>query len=712
MIITNVSITNYRGIKEDSFQPSPMTCIIGENNAGKSTVLIAISLFFSGSSLSRADFYDEENEINIELEFSHITDSDLLRLTEEHRERIKTVIIDGKLRLVRLYDIDGKSNLFCKRTGPKDPRFSENVISDLLKGKKGNQISESLKDLLPEYADRLDELKTQKAGKEKINKIIEELDESELEMKISNLPTGIDNSIKYFLPEPIYIAAVKDLKDDVKTKESTTFGKLLGILLRFLESTPEFDEIANSFDKLHGLLNRVENDEGLTDNRIKQIVSIESQIENYLKENFPKVQIEINVPKPELKQVFSNSKIYINDGVKDTIETKGDGIKRALTFSLLRTYVDQLKEQKKRKLIEKNEGEEIIEIKGQPYIFLFEEPELYLHPNAQKRLFDALESLSQENDQVFTTTHSPLFFSADSTGTFIKVKKRYPKEYKPFGSLLTINLNKEVSYKDAFQILCYENNTPAFFANKVLLVEGDSDLIYLKELSKAMNSNWNFDNHNIPIVRIQGKSNIKRFTEFYERFETKVYALLDLDMLIDGFEKFDCSEEAKTKRVEMLTKVDQLAEENLLEPDLKKSKIREITRRYTWKEKYKRLKEIAEKIKNNAELTEEDFSDIEYLFLEETNNLRRQILESEDGELDEKYDLLELLRKENLFVLSKGAIENYYPEGVEGSDKPTKAINAITKLKENQNLNEFLPKVKVGGAQICEMEQIFKQIFS
>ena len=71
------------------------------------------------------------------------------------------------------------------------------------------------------------------------------------------------------------------------------------------------------------------------------------------------------------------------------------------------------------------------------------------------------------------------------------------------------------SYKDAFQIICYENSTPAFFSKKVLLVEGDSDFIFLKGISKLINESYCFDKRNIPIVRINGKMNIKRFNNFY-----------------------------------------------------------------------------------------------------------------------------------------------------------------------------------------------------
>ncbi|TRX51742.1 AAA family ATPase [Fulvivirga sp. M361] len=709
MNISRVRIDNYRGIKEAHFFPSPLTCVIGENNAGKSTILVAVSLFFSGSTISKSDYYNIENEVYIELEFTDISDEDLLRLSPEHKPRIEEIIIDGRLTLVRLYDQDGKSKLYCKKLGPKDSRLSEDNINNLLKGKKGADISSNLITLLPEYESQLNDLKTQKAAKEKIESIVNNLTSDDLEMQITNLPTGIENSITNFLPEPIYIAAVKDLKDDVKTKESTTFGKLLGILLRFLENTKEFEEISNSFERLHGLLNIVETDEGISDDRIQQIITIERQMENYLKENFPKVQVEISVPKPELKQVFSNSKIFIDDGVKDTIDTKGDGIKRALTFSLLRTYVDQLKEHKKQKFEEKNEGE-TLEVNSQPYIFLFEEPELYLHPNAQKILFEALESLSNEQNQVFVTTHSPLFFSANSTGSFIKVKKEYPIDGKPYGKLIAVNLERDLAYKDAFQILCYENCTPAFFANKVLLVEGDSDLIYLKELASTLNPNWNFDNHNIPIIRMSGKSNLKRYTNFYEHFEVQVYSLVDLDMLIDGFDKYSVAEEILLKREELLSKLDHIAESNEFEADLKKSKIKELTRRYTWKEKYERLKQLAECVKEGHTLSENDKSDIDYLFAEESNNLRRQVLGYSEGDLDLKHELLRDLREINIFILSKGVIEDYYPSEVTGDDKPTKALSAVNLIKEMDDLT-FLPKTRIDNNEVCELSEIFRQIF-
>jgi putative ATP-dependent endonuclease of the OLD family len=718
MHISFIKIKNYRGIKSDHFEASPFTCAIGENNAGKSTILLATSLFFSGTTLGKSDFYNIEESIEIEVTFVDIDEKDIMRLSPEHRERINEIIEDGKMILTRRYGTDGRSELLCSRPTPKDPRFGKNLINELLKGKKGKEISINLILVFPEYKTALENLSTQKEAVSKLDEIISTLLPEDLELKLAPLPTGIDNSISKFLPEPIYIAAVKDLKDDVKSKETATFGKLLSILMRFLENSIHFDEISQSFNKLHSLLNIVREEEQEIDKRIDKLQNIEKQIGTFLAENFPKSKVEIDIPKPELKQIFSNARILIDDGVRDLIETKGDGIKRSVTFALLRTYVEQLKEQKKEiaaakksEITDSEEVELIEEVNEQPYLFLFEEPELFLHPNAQKILFEALENLTTEKNQVFVTTHSPLFFSPQTTGSFIKVVKEYPATGKPYGTFLTVNLLKEIQAKDAFQIICYENNMAAFFSNKVLLVEGDCDLIYFKEVARLLNSEWNFDNKNIPIISINGKSNVKRFIDFYTFFHIKCYCIVDSDALIDGFEKFEVSDEIKQKRSTLFSTIDKLADNKNIQADLPRKKIIEMVNRYTWKEKYNQLKLITQKIRNREMVTDDELIEIDYLFAEENNNKRMQIFTDKEIILEGKSELLDELRKQNIFILSHGAIESYYPNGITGEDKPTKALNAIKFLRSQTDCKKHLPTIRINENDVCELELIYKKIF-
>jgi putative ATP-dependent endonuclease of the OLD family len=722
MQISKVQISNYRGIKNDEFNSSTFVCVIGENNAGKSTILLAISLFFSGTSLNESDFYDLSEPVIIEITFINIEEGDKKRLHDEHKERINEVIIDGELTLTRRYYPNCRAELLCKRLSPKDGRFSKEVVSGVIKGKKGKEIEQGISSILPDYAEYFKGLTTQTAVFSKVDEIISTLPTEDLEFKLAPLPTGIPESIYSFLPEPIYIAAVKDLKDEVKTKESTSFGKLLGILLKSLEGSEDLKGILGSFDQLHGLLNRINTDTGIEDRRIELLKSMETLISTYLKENFPRAEIELEIPKPELKQVFSNARILIDDGVKDLVKTKGDGLKRSVTFALLRSYVEHSKAQKKKNIAEQlkpttelEEGVDVvveIEEIPQPYVFLFEEPELFLHPNAQLILFEALEKLTQIGNQVFVTTHSPLFFSPRATGTFVKVIKQYPDKGKPFGKLITVNLLEEKDAKDAFQIICYENNAAAFFSHKVLLVEGDSDLIYLKAVAKILNEDWSFDYRNIPIISIDGKSNVKRFIEFYQSFGIRVFSLLDADAMIEGFEKFDVPAEITHKRSDLLAILDGIAEERQLRAIMKAAKIKELVRRYTWKQKYENLKTLARKVTGGQALTEDEIIEIDYLFAEEDNSLRRQVFTDVTIHIPQKDALLCELMSYDIFVLSKGAIESYYPPDVTGADKPTKALKAIEILKGANNLHELLPRIRHNDEDKCELRLIFSNIFA
>lgn len=711
MKISMVKIKNYRGIKDDEFEASKFVCIIGENNAGKSTTLLAISIFFSGTTLKESDFYNAQEPIYIELTFSEIVEGDLKRLTIEHRERISGIIASDQLTLTRVYyPNNGKIEILCNRYAPKDNRFDKDTISGMLKGKKGKEIEKSISLLFPEYANDFLGIITQAAVNTKIEEIISKLSPDDLELRLAPLPTGIDASIKYFLPEPIYIAAVKDLSDEVKAKDSSSFGKLLGILLKTLEKSKDLEEILGSFNQLNGLLNRIDSDTGILDDRIDLLKSIESLISGYLQENFPKTNIELEIPKPELKQLFSNTRIIIDDGVRGFVDTKGDGLKRSVTFALLRSYVEHSKNQKAKKIIASEEEENQEEILEQPYIFLFEEPELFLHPTAQLVLFEALEKLTQIGNQVFVTTHSPLFFSPRATGTFIKITKQYIQGIKPFGKLTTINLLSEMDAKDAFQIICYENNTAAFFSSKILLVEGDCDYIYIKEVAKKVNEDWCFDYRNIPVIKIDGKSNVKRFKDFYSRFNIEVFVLLDADAIIDGFELLNVSDEIKAKRNILLQVLDKIAIERGLVPSIKGKKVKEIVGREKWKERYYKLKGYAIRVKAGEALNENEIEDIDFLFAEEENNVRRQVF-TNPLPIKEKYELLSDLRDCNIFVLSKGAIESYYPENVQGADKPSKALDAISILNGHQNVKDFLPKVMHHEVEHCELELIFSKIF-
>ena len=72
--------------------------------------------------------------------------------------------------------------------------------------------------------------------------------------------------------------------------------------------------------------------------------------------------------------------------------------------------------------------------------------------------------------------------------------------------------------------------------------------------------------------------NTKRFYDFYKHFDIEVYSLLDLDILIDGFDKLELGKnnsELQDLRNNLLNKLDQICEEQGIESRINGSMISE-----------------------------------------------------------------------------------------------------------------------------------------
>jgi hypothetical protein len=227
----------------------------------------------------------------------------------------------------------------------------------------------------------------------------------------------------------------------------------------------------------------------------------------------------------------------------------------------------------------------------------------------------------------------------------------------------------------------------------------------------VLNIDWNFETKNIPIIRIYGKSNIKKMKEFFINFNIDILTILDRDALFDGFELLDVTEETQIVRNKFIDFLDKYILENMIEANVSADKIKECVRRYSWREKYNQLKMICERVRNEEHIGEEDVNIIDFLFESETQDKRRTAL-NKIGEFDEFKSLLAILREQKIFVLSKGCVEDYYPNEVVGNDKPTKAFNACKLVDTAQAVRDSCSIVKVGDSNISEFDCIFQSIFA
>ena len=700
MVVSSLRIQNFRGLKELTIHPSSSTCIIGKNNAGKSSVLMAMDTAMGMQRPMPTDFYHDSDQMVVEMQIDGILETDLNRLVKEHKDKVRSYVFDNGVSLRYIANLHDKPKIEVLQKFPANEILRK--AEEAVKGMRVPALKEFIAENLPDYADKFEDLKGITDFKERLLQIKDALPDEELTSEFAPLGTGIPTSITQLLPEVIYVPAVKDLGAETRTKESAAFGKLIKLILRQIEESEVFKKFQNSFAELNKLLNKSTSDEE-EDKRISDLAWIESTLQKYLGEHFAETSVSIKIGSPELKHVLGNAEIYVDDGVETLIENKGDGIKRAMLFSLIRTYVD-LQRKIGNKGKDKEEGTRI-----RPYLFLFEEPELFLYPSAQHKLFSAICDLKDFGHQVIITTHSPIFLRPGATTNFVKLRK-VNLEGLLCTRALSLDLTTDLSAKNAFKLICYENNAVALFADKVLLVEGDTDQAYLPGIAKLLNSEWDFDQPGVAIIQTGGKQSVGMFRKFFHHFEVDTYVIVDADALADGYKKLGLPEEL----VQECGNIQQLLDEYQGKGDVgvvDGKKAKSFFEQYTWVQKHERLMQVCENLHAGKPPTDEDLHFVKHLKSGKKQFKKRAAILDRNYEQARLDDLFDKLRRERVAILSHGDIEQYFPPGeITGQGKPERALAAVELASKKDVLD--LPKTVIDGKPHCELTAIFSHFFA
>lgn len=725
MRLGELTIENYKALKDIRVPLSRFVCFFGENNAGKSSVLQALKLLIDGGTLNSSHFYDATRSVRVQLTINDITEADVQRLAEEHRAKVAGMLRNGTLVLARIFESDKKSSLKHVARLPKDPRFNESELSELLAGKVSNEMRAAIEKRFPELEGKTKEITKIGDMRAAVYGLAADLPDDQTEPRDKALETGIDASVLALLPEPIYIPAVKDLSDDVKTAATTPFGRILKVLLDVI--APKLAEQQVLFDGLNAKLNRVMTPDGQVseDQRLSEIKLIEATVEKFIQESFSEVRLRIEMPPPKLQTILSGAQIIVDDGVEGLIDTKGDGLKRAVVFSILRSYVELNRPGKLLPIPTLPPGEAAVQMEPipvaqalpapRPYLLLFEEPELYLYPKAQQILFEAL-SLFSKTHAVLVTTHSPAFFGPDGTTLFVKMRKnsgqQAPQKPSSRANLVDVSIGDA---RDQFQLVCYENNNIAFFADRVVLVEGDSDFIVVPHIANLLRPGWATGRTPTRFAKIGGKSNIVRYKAFFERFGMTVFVLTDLDFLLGSeYSKVVTMESLRQQRNALLASVDAYIDANggFGEPDAKhvKNAVEKADVHALWR----RAREVKERYDKGTANANELAEAINAFFAWEKYWPRREVLEQPPSNAmrSEIVALITALRAYGIFVWEKGAIEDYYPAGVVGDGKPAQAIDCCSKVKTIAEARALcaIDHLDSKGAPVSEFDAIFSYI--
>lgn len=186
-------------------------------------------------------------------------------------------------------------------------------------------------------------------------------------------------------------------------------------------------------------------------------------------------------------------------------------------------------------------------------VYIFEEPETFLHENFEEYFYSLLEKLA-ENNQVIITTHSKKFVNIFETGTIIRLNNNETTDHKTIcnqkrmDQALIDNINKKVLLDGEWnEILRYPDQYWSYmkaiepniwliaFSKKIVIVEWPHDLLaYKTAFGKKLLDDWYITNSLwylwVNIVCVHNKSLIWPLLYICKILGTQAFAVFDSDL--------------------------------------------------------------------------------------------------------------------------------------------------------------------------------------
>jgi len=499
-----------------------MVTLLGPNNHGKSNLLSALEFGLSTSAKPvEQDFFayrdSNDNELWIEMTFHELTEQE--KNTFKRYVLFDDTICIRKTARLTTNGIEVTYNGYVEQ--PNEEWLQAEKAADYT---SRDQISGTpLKDLVPQTG-RLTKTNIVEAQQKYIQAHKGELTfkrtlEQEPLLGQKNVAGGI-------LPEFYLIPAVRDLTDEIKVKATTTFGRLLNrAVSEMAQRDPRFVEARKRLEEVVASLNTRDAEEG----RSNQLAELEKSIEEELQSWGVKVNIEVTPP--ELERLFElGTDIHLNDGVETSADRKGHGLQRAMMFALLRLWAKVIRSDRQMD----TEAQVTPRKQSDSVIFAMEEPELFLHPHAQRKLSASLRDIAETAEhQVFVCTLSTHFVNVERYKEIAIITKENPQEGSR-ARQCTDELfagDNLAERKKRFHMAQWINpdRGEMFFAKRVVFVEGETEKVIFPFLAEKLGM---FDPE-VSIIDCGSKHNLPLYMEIANAFKIPYLVIHDEDPLPD-----------------------------------------------------------------------------------------------------------------------------------------------------------------------------------
>lgn len=375
MKLETVILKNFRGYKGEHRIPiNDLTAIIGKNDAGKSTILEALDVFFNGSPKDTSDlcvFRDPSDDFFwIGCEFSDFPETLILdenaptSLKDEH-------LLNKNGNLEIIIKIDCSSGTISAKN------IKKYFISNYPKIKELDILFEKKQPALQKLITS--------------NSLEDDCNQNENPSMRKALFTRYINDQTLF--EEIDIECSKKIEE---------YFPLYQLFKSDRPSTDTDEEAQNPLKIAikEALEDLNDSTKDIMDEITKKLKEVTTLTLEKLKEIAPELadELEPHVSEPDFSKVF---KVSISDE-KIPINKRGSGVRRLILLSFFRAQAELNKSKSGRKNL----------------IYAIEEPETSQHPNFQRMLLNSFnELIAQGGCQIIITTHTPeiaKFLPADS----------------------------------------------------------------------------------------------------------------------------------------------------------------------------------------------------------------------------------------------------------------------------------------------------------
>jgi len=534
MILKSVRIENFRCIEDSTeFSIEPTTCLVGKNEAGKTTILQA--LYKLKPDIKNASDFDftldyPRRKVSV-YEEKHKTDPDNVLTTVWELEREETDTIAQKLGSKALKDTIVRITKDYSNTKTWDFEIDELEVVNHFLGTSGlnqnEQIfikeSQTIEKLIGSLMALDSKTETQETFLTTLKKTFPTKNPIKLAMEIlsTHMPTFLYFGDYQNLPGQVSIDELQERKDN----EILEYGDRVFLALLDLAST-SFDQInqMEEFEKLNAKLESISN-------------RLSDEIFEYWTQNRNlKVTCRFDNALPKDPPPFNTGYVFRTriENVRHRVTVSFDERSRGFVwfFSFL-TWFSQLKKQY-----------------GKNLLILLDDPALSLHARAQADLLRYINEKLEPNYQVIYTTHSPFMVDAENL-----LRARTVEDVTEDGEIKGTKVGDKILSTDRDTLfplqasLGYDVTQTLFVGLHTLLVEGPSDILYLQWFSNELksqertflDSRWTLtpcggiDKIASFVALFSGaKLHMAVFTDFHKGDKRKVRNLRESDLLIKG----------------------------------------------------------------------------------------------------------------------------------------------------------------------------------